>query len=79
MKSDNVKCGSEHAPHRSLFNALGFTEEEMKKPMIGIVSSYNEIVPGHMNLDKIVLSLQEILSQILPNVWHLHINLTVLS
>jgi dihydroxy-acid dehydratase len=54
MKSDNVKCGSEHAPHRSLFNALGFTEEEMKKPMIGIVSSYNEIVPGHMNLDKIV-------------------------
>ncbi len=54
MKSDNVKCGSEHAPHRSLFNALGFTEEEMRKPMIGIVSSYNEIVPGHMNLDKIV-------------------------
>ena len=54
MKSDNVKCGSEHAPHRSLFNALGFTEGEMKKPMIGIVSSYNEIVPGHMNLDKIV-------------------------
>ena len=42
------------APHRSLFNALGFTKEEMDKPMIGIVSSYNEIVPGHMNLDKIV-------------------------
>ncbi len=54
MRSDNVKSGVEHAPHRSLFNALGFTEEEMKKPMIGIVSSYNEIVPGHMNLDKIV-------------------------
>ena len=54
MRSDNVKTGVEHAPHRSLFNALGFTEEEMKKPMIGIVSSYNEIVPGHMNLDKIV-------------------------
>jgi len=53
MKSDNVKCGTQQAPHRSLFNALGFTEEEMKKPMIGIVSSYNEIVPGHMNLDKI--------------------------
>ncbi|MGN0326470.1 MAG: dihydroxy-acid dehydratase [Lachnospiraceae bacterium] len=54
MRSDNVKAGMQQAPHRSLFNALGFTEEEMKKPMIGIVSSYNEIVPGHMNLDKIV-------------------------
>ena len=54
MKSDNVKAGMQQAPHRSLFNALGFTEEEMKKPMVGIVSSYNEIVPGHMNLDKIV-------------------------
>ena len=52
--SDNVKAGMQQAPHRSLFNALGFTEEEMKKPMVGIVSSYNEIVPGHMNLDKIV-------------------------
>ncbi|MCR5746254.1 MAG: dihydroxy-acid dehydratase [Lachnospiraceae bacterium] len=54
MLSDNVKLGDEHAPHRSLFNALGFTKNEMKKPMIGIVSSYNEIVPGHMNIDKIV-------------------------
>ncbi len=54
MKSDNVKTGTQQAPHRSLFNALGFTEEERKRPMIGIVSSYNEIVPGHMNLDKIV-------------------------
>ena len=54
MKSDNVKCGMQQAPHPSLFNALGFTEEEMKKPMVGVVSSYNEIVPGHMNLDKIV-------------------------
>ena len=54
MNSDNVKTGSAQAPHRSLFNALGFTEEERKRPMIGIVSSYNEIVPGHMNLDKIV-------------------------
>ncbi len=53
MKSDNVKKGVERAPHRSLFNALGFTEEEMKRPLIGVVSSYNEIVPGHMNLDKI--------------------------
>ena len=54
MKSDAVKTGMQQAPHRSLFNALGMTEEEMKKPMVGIVSSYNEIVPGHMNLDKIV-------------------------
>ena len=54
MLSDNVKTGDEHAPHRSLFNALGFTREEMKRPMVGIVSSYNEIVPGHMNIDKIV-------------------------
>ena len=54
MRSDNVKVGAQQAPHRSLFNALGFTEEEMQKPMVGIVSSYNEIVPGHMNLDKIV-------------------------
>ena len=54
MKSDAVKTGVQQAPHRSLFNALGFTQEEMKKPLIGIVSSYNEIVPGHMNIDKIV-------------------------
>ena len=54
MKSDAVKKGLQQAPHRSLFNALGFTKEEMEKPLIGIVSSYNEIVPGHMNLDKIV-------------------------
>ncbi len=49
----NVREGIQQAPHRSLFNALGFTKEEMKKPMVGIVCSYNEIVPGHMNLDKI--------------------------
>ena len=54
MKSDSVKKGVSQAPHRSLFNALGLTEEEMQKPLVGIVSSYNEIVPGHMNLDKIV-------------------------
>lgn len=54
MKSDSVKTGTQQAPHRSLFNALGYTEEERKRPMIGIVSSYNEIVPGHINLDKIV-------------------------
>ena len=54
MRSDSVKLGAQQAPHRSLLNALGYTEEERKRPMIGIVSSYNEIVPGHMNLDKIV-------------------------
>ena len=53
MKSDAVRKGMQQAPHRSLFNALGMTEEEMKRPLVGIVSSYNEIVPGHMNLDKI--------------------------
>ncbi|MCR5211170.1 MAG: dihydroxy-acid dehydratase [Lachnospiraceae bacterium] len=53
MKSDNVKTGMQQAPARSLFRALGFTSEEMKKPMVGIVSSFNEIVPGHMNIDKI--------------------------
>ena len=53
MNSDHVTKGMQAAPARSLFNALGFTEEEMKKPLIGIVCSYNEIVPGHMNLDKI--------------------------
>ena len=54
MRSDAVKKGVQQAPHRSLFNALGFTKEEMERPLVGIVSSYNEIVPGHMNLDKIV-------------------------
>lgn len=54
MRSDAVKTGVQQAPQRSLFNALGLTKEELQKPLIGIVSSYNEIVPGHMNLDKIV-------------------------
>ncbi|ROR25284.1 dihydroxy-acid dehydratase [Mobilisporobacter senegalensis] len=54
MRSDAVTKGMQQAPHRSLFNALGLTKEEMERPLIGIVSSYNEIVPGHMNLDKIV-------------------------
>lgn len=53
MKSDNVKVGMQQAPHRSLFNALGMTKEEMERPLVGIVCSYNEIVPGHVNLDKI--------------------------
>lgn len=53
--AENFFCdGVEMAPQRSLFNALGMTHEEMKRPLVGIVSSYNEIVPGHMNIDKIV-------------------------
>ena len=59
MKSDAVKKGIQQAPHRSLFNALGMTKEEMERPLVGIVSSYNEIVPGHMNLDKIVNAVKQ--------------------
>lgn len=59
MKSDAVKKGIAQAPHRSLFHALGFTQEELDKPLIGIVSSYNEIVPGHMNIDKIVAAVKQ--------------------
>ena len=59
MRSDAVKKGSQQAPHRSLFNALGMTKEEMERPLVGIVSSYNEIVPGHMNLDKIVAAVKQ--------------------
>ena len=59
MKSDSVTKGMQQAPHRSLFNALGLTEEELSRPLVGIVSSYNEIVPGHMNLDKIVNAVKQ--------------------
>ena len=54
MKSDSLIKGAQNAPHRALYHALGLTEEETSRPLIGIVSSYNEIVPGHMNIDKIV-------------------------
>src|SRR5574344_1507949 len=54
MKSDAVKKGAQQAPHRSLYHALGLTKEELERPLGGVVSSYNEIVPGHMNIDKIV-------------------------
>ena len=54
MKSDSLKAGAQNAPHRALYHALGMTEEEINRPLVGIVSSYNEIVPGHMNIDKIV-------------------------
>ena len=59
MRSDTVTKGKQQAPHRSLFNALGLTKEEMERPLVGIVSSYNEIVPGHMNLDKIVNAVKQ--------------------
>jgi len=54
MESENIKLGPQNAPHRALFHALGYTNEEIARPLVGIVSSYNEIVPGHMNIDKIV-------------------------
>ncbi|MBR3779854.1 MAG: dihydroxy-acid dehydratase [Clostridia bacterium] len=54
MKSDPLKFGTQNAPHRALYHALGLTDEEAERPLVGIVSSYNEIVPGHMNIDKIV-------------------------
>ncbi|MCD8001595.1 MAG: dihydroxy-acid dehydratase, partial [Oscillospiraceae bacterium] len=59
MLSDNIKQGVERAPNRSLLYALGLTEEEMARPLIGVVSSYNEIVPGHMNLDKIAQAVKD--------------------
>ena len=59
MRSDTVKKGVQQAPHRSLFNALGMTQEELDRPLIGVVSSYNEIVPGHMNLDKIANAVKQ--------------------
>ncbi|MBP3697571.1 MAG: dihydroxy-acid dehydratase [Clostridia bacterium] len=54
MKSETLKFGTQNAPHRALYHALGLTDEETERPLVGIVSSYNEIVPGHMNIDKIV-------------------------
>ena len=59
MRSDNAKAGMQQAPARSLFRALGLTEEEMARPLIGVVNSYNEIVPGHMNLDKITEAVKQ--------------------
>jgi len=59
MKSDAAKKGVEKAPHRSLFKALGFIDEEMSRPLIGVVSSYSEIIPGHMNLDKIAQAVKD--------------------
>jgi dihydroxy-acid dehydratase len=53
MNSDSVFRGLQQAPHRSLFNAIGLTEEERKRPLIGIISSQSEIIPGHVNIDKI--------------------------
>ena len=57
--SANVTQGVDRAPNRSLFNALGYTQEELDRPLVGIVSSYNEIVPGHMNIDKIVEAVKQ--------------------
>jgi len=54
MKSDNVKKGIERAPHRSLFKAMGYTEEELSKPLVGIANPVNDIIPGHVELNRIV-------------------------
>ena len=78
MKSDAVKSGLAQAPHRSLFNALGMTKEEMERPLVGIVSSFNEIVPGHMNIDKIVDALQLKFDN-LPEIVTKHKNSTKIS
>ncbi|AJA48336.1 dihydroxy-acid dehydratase [Clostridium pasteurianum DSM 525 = ATCC 6013] len=59
MRSDSARKGLEKAPHRSLFKALGFIDEEMERPLIGIASSYSEIIPGHMNLDKVVQAVKD--------------------
>ncbi len=59
MRSDNAKTGMQQAPHRSLFNALGLTKEELERPLVGVVSSFNEIVPGHMNIDKIAQAVKQ--------------------
>ena len=59
MRSEQIKSGVERAPNRSLLYALGYTDEELSRPLIGVVSSYNEIVPGHMNLDKITEAVKE--------------------
>ena len=53
MRSDNVKKGAERAPNRSLFYAMGYTKEELERPLIGVVSAKSEIVPGHIHLDKV--------------------------
>ncbi|MEF9919351.1 MAG: dihydroxy-acid dehydratase, partial [Eubacterium sp.] len=53
MRSDAIKTGAQNVPKRALLRALGLTEEEMSRPLIGVVNSYNEVVPGHINLDKI--------------------------
>lgn len=59
MRSDEAKCGKQQAPGRSLYNALGYTQEELDRPLVAVVSSYNEIVPGHMNLDKITEAVKQ--------------------
>ena len=66
MRSDVITKGSKSAPQRSLLSALGLTKEEMERPLVGIVSSQNDIVPGHMNLDKIVEAVKMGVSQLLP-------------
>ena len=65
MIKDTIVDGFNNAPHRSLYHAIGLTKEEQSRPLIGIVSSYNEIVPGHMNLDKIADALTWVVDQMI--------------
>lgn len=67
MRSEEVKLGSTRAAHRSLFYAMGYTEEDLKKPLIGVVNAQNEIIPGHMHLDQIAKAVKHgILAQAAP-------------
>ena len=59
MRSDNVKQGPERCPNRSLFYAMGFTDEELERPLVGVVSAFSEIVPGHAHLDKIAQAVKD--------------------
>ena len=66
MQSDLIKKGVERAPNRSLLYALGLTDEEIQRPIIGVVSSYNEIIPGHMNIDKIAEAVKSYRDEVFP-------------
>ncbi|MBU1076535.1 MAG: dihydroxy-acid dehydratase, partial [Spirochaetes bacterium] len=59
MRSDSMKSGLERSPHRSLFKAMGYTNEELKRPIIGIANSFNELIPGHIHLNKLAQAVKE--------------------
>lgn len=59
MRSERAKCGLERAPHRSLFKAMGYTDEELRRPLVGIANSFNEIIPGHIHLNELVKAVKD--------------------